>query len=109
LVEQYLSAAGKIAALAVGDPETGPSAEIFRIRQDASQNVPVQGMPVGTVGGGMRHIVAPLDGEYKLDVTFYKSNLGAMKGLELPHQLEIAVDGERVHLVEIGGEDDFNA
>lgn len=109
LIEQYLSAAGKIAALAVGDQETGPSAQTFRIRQDASQNVPVQGMPVGTVGGGMLRTVAPLDGEYRLDVTFYKSNLGAMKGLELPRQLEISVDGERVHLAKLGGTDDFNA
>jgi hypothetical protein len=109
LVEQYLSAAGKIAALAVGDMETGPSAQTFRIRQDESQNTQVLGMPVGTVGGDMLHVVAPLDGEYHLDVKFYKSNLGAMKGLELPHQLELAVDGERVHLATLGGTDDFKA
>ena len=108
-VEQYLSAAGKIAALAVGDPDTGPAAQMFRIRQDASQDIPVVGMPLGTVGGGMARVVAPLDGEYRLDVTFFKSNLGAMKGLELEHELEIAVDGERVHLATIGGPDDFTA
>jgi hypothetical protein len=106
-VEQYLSAAGKIAALAVGDPETGPAAQTFRIRQDASQDIPVVGMPLGTVGGGMARVVLPLDGEYRLDVTYFKSNLGAMKGLEVPHEFEIAVDGERVHLATIGGTDDF--
>ena len=106
-VEQYLSAAGKIAALAVGDPDTGPAAQTFRIRQDASQVIPVVGMPLGTVGGGMAHVVLPLDGEYRLDVTYFKSNLGAMKGLELPHEFEIAVDGERVHLATIGGREDF--
>lgn len=109
LVEQYLSAAGKIAALAVGDMEAGPSAQIFRVRQDASQNIQVQGMPVGTVGGGVFRFMAPLDGEYRFDITFYKSNLGAMKGLELPHQFEITVDGERVHLATIGGNEDFAA
>src|SRR5262245_5013535 len=108
-VEQYLSAAGKIAALAVGDPDTGPAAQMFRIRQDASQNIPVVGMPLGTVGGGLAHVVLPLDGEYRLDVTYFKSNLGAMKGLEFPHDFEIAVDGERVHLATIGGTDDFTA
>ncbi len=106
-VEQYLSAAGKIAALAVGDPDTGPAAQVFRIRQDASQDIPVVGMPLGTVGGGMVHVVLPLDGEYRLDVTYFKSNLGAMKGLEFPHEFEIAVDGERVHLATIGGAEDF--
>ena len=106
-VEQYLSAAGKIAALAVGDPETGPAAQTFRIRQDESQDIPVVGMPLGTVGGGMARVVLPLDGEYRLDVTYFKSNLGAMKGLEFPHEFEIAVDGERVHLATIGGTADF--
>jgi hypothetical protein len=108
-VEQYLSAAGKIAALAVGDPGAGPAAQTFKIPQDASQNIPVLGMPLGTVGGGVAHVVLPLDGEYRLDVTFFKSNLGAMKGVELPHDVEIAVDGQRVHLATIGGPEDFKA
>jgi hypothetical protein len=109
LIDQILSAAGKIAALAVGDPETGPSAPLFRFRQDASQNIPAPGMPVGTVGGGIVDVVLPLDGEYRLDVRYFKSNLGAMKGLELPHEVEIAVDGERIHRATIGGRDDFDA
>jgi hypothetical protein len=109
LIDQYLSAAGKIAALAVGDPEVGPSAQIFRFRQDASQNVPAPGMPVGTLGGGLVDVVLPLDGEYRLDVRYFKSNLGAMKGLELPVEVEIAVDGERIHSATIGGREDFEA
>jgi uncharacterized protein DUF1592/uncharacterized protein DUF1588/uncharacterized protein DUF1587/uncharacterized protein DUF1585/uncharacterized protein DUF1595/cytochrome c len=109
LVEQYLGAAGKIASLAVGDPDTGPAAQTFKIPQDESQTIPVVGMPLGTVGGGKAHVVLPLDGDYRLDVTFFKSNLGAMKGVELPHQVEITVDGERVHLATIGGADDFAA
>ena len=109
LVEQYLSAAGKIAALAVGDPDTGPAAEVFRIRQDASQNAALDGMPVGTEGGTMVHTTLPLDGEYRLDVKYVISNLGAMKGLEQEHDVEIAVDGKRVHLATIGGHEDFTA
>ena len=109
LIDQYLSAAGKIAALAVGDPEAGPSAQIFRFRQDGSQNVPAPGMPVGTLGGGLVDVVLPLDGEYRLDVRYFKSNLGAMKGLELPVEVEIAVDGERIHSAMIGGREDFEA
>ncbi len=30
-----------------------------------------------------------------------------MKGLELPHEFELAVDGERVHVATIGGPEDF--
>ncbi len=109
LVEQYLNAASVVAGLAVGDPDTGPVAQTFRVRQDASQDVPVYGMPLGTVGGGTWRVVLPLDGEYRLDVRYFKSNLGAMKGLEMPHEVEIAVDGERVHLASIGGPEDFAA
>ena len=109
LVEQYLNAASVVAGLAVGDPDTGPVAQTFRVRQDASQDVPVYGMPLGTVGGGTWRVVLPLDGEYRLDVRYFKSNLGAMKGLEMSHDVEIAVDGERVHFASIGGPEDFAA
>ncbi len=109
LVEQYLSAAGKVAALAVGDPSAGPAAQTFRVRQDASQNVHIAGMPVGTEGGDIWHVDLPLDGEYQLNVRYFKSNLGAMKGLETAHEVEIAVDGERVHVATIGGPEDFAA
>src|SRR5690554_1694973 len=109
LVEQYLNAASTVAALAVGDPDTGAAAQVFRIRQDASQDVHIAGMPLGTVGGGKFKVNLPLDGEYRLDVTYFESNLGAMKGLEMPHDIEIAVDGERVHLATIGGPEDFAA
>ncbi|MEO8096071.1 MAG: DUF1592 domain-containing protein [Acidobacteriota bacterium] len=109
LVEQYLSAAGKIAALAVGDPDIGPAAEVIRIRQDESQNAAISGMPVGTEGGRMVRTTLPLDGEYRMDVKYIISNLGAMKGLEMEREVEIAVDGKRVHVATIGGPKDFAA
>ena len=60
--ESYLSAAGRISALAIGDPKTPPMGEVYRVRQDASQSRHVEGLPLGTVGGFVitRHI--PLDG-----------------------------------------------
>jgi mono/diheme cytochrome c family protein len=109
LLERYLSAAGKISALAVGDPTTGPAGETFRVRQDASQDVHIEGLPLGTVGGLLAKVTLPLDGEYVLQTKLYRTNLGAMRGLEYPHQLEITVDGARVHLASFGGEADFNA
>ena len=41
----------KVSALAVGDPDIGPAGETFRIRQDASQDTHIEGLPIGTVGG----------------------------------------------------------
>ncbi len=64
LQEQYLSAALKIGALAVGDPHITPGSETFRIRQDLSQNQHIEGMPLGTIGGSRFLYNFPLDGEY---------------------------------------------
>jgi len=109
LLERYLSAAGKISALAVGDPGVGPAGETFRVRQDASQDVHIEGLPIGTVGGLLAKTTLPLDGEYVLQPTLFRTNLGAMRGLEYPNQLEITVDGARVQLAPFGGDADFKA
>ena len=93
LLERYLDAAGKVSALAVGDPDVGPSSETFRIRQDASQDVHIEGLPLGTVGGILAPVTLPLDGEYMITVQMFRTNLGVMRGLEYEHELEFTVDG----------------
>jgi hypothetical protein len=107
LLERYLSAAGSISSLAVGDPETRPGSQTIRIRQDASQDRHIEGLPLGTVGGALAKVNLPLDGEYAITVRYFRTNLGAMRGLEYPHEIEITVDGERVHLGKFGGDEDF--
>src|SRR5215217_6026006 len=104
LLESYLNAAERISALALGDPQTPPAGEVFRVRQDASQDQHIEGLPLGTVGGVLIHPTLPLDGDYQFQVKLFRTNLGTMRGLEYPHQLEIAVDGERVHLASFGGD-----
>ncbi|MBI2149797.1 MAG: DUF1587 domain-containing protein, partial [Acidobacteria bacterium] len=64
LLERYMDAAGQVSALAVGDPDIAPGSDTFRIRQDASQDIHLDGMPVGTVGGILAKVTLPLDGEY---------------------------------------------
>ena len=109
LLERYMDAAGKVAALAIGDPDSGVSSETFRIRQDASQDVHLEGMPLGTVGGIRANVTLPLDGEYDLTVRMFRTNLGVTRGLEYEHEIEYAVDGRRVHTFKMGGEEDFKA
>jgi cytochrome c551/c552 len=104
LLESYLTAAERVSALALGDPKTPPMGELFRVRQDASQDRHVEGMPIGTVGGLLIRRTLPLDGEYQFQVRLFRTNLGTMRGLEYPQQLEIAVDGKRVHLASFGGD-----
>jgi Protein of unknown function (DUF1592)/Protein of unknown function (DUF1588)/Protein of unknown function (DUF1587)/Protein of unknown function (DUF1585)/Protein of unknown function (DUF1595)/Planctomycete cytochrome C len=107
LQEHYLDAALKIGALAVGDPHIAPGSETWRIRQDLSQDEHVNGLPLGTVGGTRVQYNFPLDGEYAFQAKLYRTNLNIMRGLESPHQVELALDGQRIHLASIGGKEDL--
>src|SRR5579862_2449818 len=109
LQEHYLDAALKIGSLAVGDPAIPPGSETWRIRQDLSQDEHVNGLPLGTVGGTTVRYNFPLDGEYSFQAKLYRTNLNIMRGLESPHQVELAVDGRRIHLASLGGADDLAA
>ena len=109
LLESYLSAGERISALAIGDRKTPPLGEVYRVRQDASQNRHVEGLPLGTVGGLLVKTTLPLDGDYEFQVKLFRTNLGTMRGLEYPQQLEISVDGARVHLAAFGGTGEVSA
>src|SRR5262249_4622953 len=80
-----------------------PGSDTFRLRQDLSQDKHIEGLPLGTVGGLLVYYTFPLDGEYTFQVRLFRNNQNAMWGLEYEHQLEIAVDGKRVHLATVGG------
>src|SRR5204862_6144835 len=109
LLEPSVGAAGKGSALAAGDLDIGAASETVRIRQDASQDIPLAGMPIGTVGGILAKVTLPLDGDYVFTVRMFRTNLGVTRGLEYEHQIEYAVDGQRVHTFSMGGEADFKA
>ena len=109
LLSSYLNAAGEISALAVGDPDTTPGSTTYNNRQDLSQNLHIDGLPLGTVGGLVTQHVFPLDGEYTLHATLFRQNVGAIRGLEDAREVEFTVDGKRVHLVQIGGPEDLLA
>jgi hypothetical protein len=109
LLESYLTAAGRISALAVGDSGIGPGSQTYHVRGDASQVEHVEGLPLGTRGGLLVRPTFPLDGEYVFKVKLLQTNLGSIRGLEYPDQLEITIDGERVHLAPVGGPAEYIA
>ena len=82
LLERFMEAANKVSALAIGDPDTAPASETFRIRQDASQDTHVEGLPIGTVGGILAKVTLPLDADISSTVKMFRTNLGVMRGLE---------------------------
>ena len=68
LVEAYVTAAQKIARLALGVPEP-PTLAIYRPREDTSQDYHIEGLPFGTRGGMLVDHLFPSDGEYTITVT----------------------------------------
>jgi cytochrome c5 len=106
LLEQYLSASRKISSLAVGNPSTPVVTQRYAMPPDISQEDHIEGLPLGTRGGMLIRHNFPLDGQYDFRVFLLRNIVGYMKGLEWPHQLEITVDGERVFIAPVGGDDD---
>ena len=97
LMEAYLSAAGKISRLAIGDV-SAPTQAVFDVPPDTAQNYHVEGLPFGTRGGMLIKYQFPADGEYSFKVKgvtgYFQAVLGGVKG----EQLEVTIDGERVKL-----------
>src|SRR5580693_6613875 len=97
LMEAYLSAAGKISRLAIGDV-SAPTQAVFEVPSDTAQNYHIEGLPFGTRGGILIKNQFPADGEYTFKVKgvtgYFQAVLGGVKG----EQLEVDVDGERVKL-----------
>jgi cytochrome c551/c552 len=97
LMEAYLSAAGKISRLAIGDV-SAPTQAVFEVPADTAQNYHIEGLPFGTRGGILFKYQFPADGEYTFKVKgvtgYFQAVLGGVKG----EQLEVTVDGARVKL-----------
>src|SRR5262245_29488410 len=100
LLEGYLSAAGKISRIAVGDIKT-PTQAVYRLPEDTTQNYHVEGLPFGTRGGILIPHEFPSDGEYSIKVV--PVNRGLMGGSQAfgevrGEKLEVLLDGERLGL-----------
>src|SRR5579872_1113787 len=106
LLEQYLTASRQISRLAVGDLKIAPVSQVYQLPPDLPQDDHIEGLPLGTRGGILIHHNFPLDAEYEFSVGLLRNIVGYITGLEFAHQLEIAIDGQRVFLAPVGGEED---
>jgi hypothetical protein len=108
LLEQYVNAARRVSSVAVGtDSEVVRLS--YRVPPDDSQQDEVDGLGLGTRGGlSFRHNF-PQDAEYELAVGLMRNFHGYITGLEFPHRVEIAIDGEQVFAAQVGGPADLLA
>jgi hypothetical protein len=105
LLEQYLGAARSVSSLAVGtDRELVRLA--YRIPPDDSQQDHVDGLGLGTRGGLLFDHNFPQDAEYEFSIKLLRNIVGYMIGLEFAHLVEVSIDGERVFVSNVGGEED---
>jgi mono/diheme cytochrome c family protein len=109
LLERYLTAAQRISTMAVGDPNVRPGTTEYSISREFSQNMHVDGLPLGTRGGTVVNHVFPADAEYKLFgrlVRGVEEGYAGVESNETPDTFVITIDGEEVFTAEVGGKKD---
>lgn len=104
LLERYLSAAGKVSRLAIGEPVANPIEETHRVPKGLVQEERLSDdLPFGSRGGVAVEHYFPLDGEYVIQVSLQRGKLEGILGLAEKHQIDVRLDGERLKLFTIGG------
>ena len=92
----YLAAAQQISRLAIGRTPRKPREDVFRIRPDITQDVHVEGLPMGTRGGALIAYYFPLDGEYEIQIRLMRDRNEEVESLKERHDLEVLLDRARV-------------
>jgi hypothetical protein len=106
LLEKYLTAAATISRLAVGDHSISPTSADYQIRPDTVQTErETLDLPVGSRGGVAIPHYFPLDAEYVLKVRLQRGKDGTtIIGGSQQRQLDIRLDGVRLKLFTVGGD-----
>ena len=102
LMAAYLSAAGEISRLAVGDPNAPVGSRTYTNPGYVSQWDRVEGAPRGTRGGISVVHNFWADGEYVFNLAFEHTTTGGFYGQTgASEQIEVSIDGERVALLDV--------
>ena len=98
LLERYLSAAQRIARVAVGTPAPFAAFDTWRIPDDRSQERRLPGLPFGTRGGIRIDYTFPEDAEYEISAMLARDLNESLPVYAEPQMLEVSIDQERVAL-----------
>jgi mono/diheme cytochrome c family protein len=111
LLDRYLTAAAKIARMAVGDPTIPPAVERYTaVKGNSNEQTWLwqterlsEDFPLGSRGGITARHYFPVDGEYDLRVRLARTYADVIRGLQVPSQIDLRIDGVRVGQFTIGG------
>jgi hypothetical protein len=106
-LEQYIAAADIVSGLAVGEPAPPPAGATFVIESGA-QHFHVEGLPLGTRGGGAVVYNFPADGRYMVSLNDMATGY-YVTGMEFEQTLIVTLDGEKIYQTQIGGEQDLRS
>ncbi|MSR11457.1 MAG: DUF1592 domain-containing protein [Gammaproteobacteria bacterium] len=105
LMERYISAAHKVAELAVGATPRGPSIKTYEIPLNLIQNDRLdENLPFGSRGGAAIEHMFPVDGEYRIRIKLQTNYVDFVRGYDAPHELELSLDGARLDSFIFGGD-----
>jgi uncharacterized protein DUF1592/uncharacterized protein DUF1588/uncharacterized protein DUF1587/uncharacterized protein DUF1585/uncharacterized protein DUF1595 len=97
LFERYMSAARKVARLAIGDPALRPAVEAYEVSRYLLQDDRVsEDTPFGSRGGIVIRHTFPLDAEYVVKVQLQRRRAAEAQ------QMDVRVDGEPVKTFQVG-------
>ena len=97
LMERYLSAAGRISRMAVGDTGTPPQFQTYDVPRGLEQTERMsEAMPFGSRGGSSVRHHFPVDGEYVISAKLQIGRYDQILGLERERRMDIRLDGERL-------------
>src|SRR5229473_2070590 len=99
LMERYLSAARKVARVALGRGISNPVSDTYSVPRTLVQDTRTDDdLPLGSRGGiAIRHRF-PVDGEYRLKIKLQTNLYDYIRGLGQQHQLDVRLDSARIKL-----------
>jgi hypothetical protein len=105
LLERYMTAAGKISRLAVGDAAMRPVAQTYTVPQTLLQRERMsEALPFGSRGGVSYRHFFPADGEYEIRIRLQRTHASQIRGLGEPNDIELRLDRRRVRQFTVGGD-----
>ena len=104
-VERYVSAAHKIAELAVGATPRGASINTYEVPLNLMQDDRLsEELPFGSRGGTAIEHMFPVDGEYRIKLNLQTNYVDFVRGYDQPHKVELSLDGQHLETFAFGGD-----